>query len=115
MLALLSWTGWWAALVLAVHSWAGVALLSAMIGGRLAQWKLQRRVARVIETPDPPAAARQQLAVALLAPISTLVLPLLMLAALPARKMKWRDIVYAIRGREALRVIHRVPWEKPPP
>jgi len=115
LLALLSWAGWWAALGLAAHHWAGVALLSALMAGRFAQWMLHRRVARVIGTPDPPAATRRQLAVALLAPFVTLVLPLLILAAWPARKIEWRGIVYAIRGREALRVIHRVPWEKPPP
>ncbi len=115
MLALLSSAGWWAALGLAANHWAGAALLSALIGGRLVQWGLHRRVARVIEAPDPPAAMRRQLAVALLAPFSSLVLPLLLLAALPARKMEWRGIVYAIRGPEAVRVIHRVPWEKPPP
>jgi hypothetical protein len=114
MLALLSSAGWWAALGLAANHRAGAALLSALIGGRFVQWALHRRVAQVIETPDPPAATRRQLAVALLAPFSTLALPLLLLAALPARKMEWRGIVYAIRGREALRVIHRIPWEKPP-
>ena len=115
LIALLSWAGWWAALGLAAHHWAGVALLSALMAGRFAQWMLYQRVARVIDTPDPPAATRRQLAVALLAPFSTLVLPLLILAAWPARKMEWRGIVYAIRGREAVHVIHRVPWEKPPP
>ena len=115
MLALLSSAGWWVALGLAVHSWAGAALLLAMIGGRLGQWALQRRVGRMIATADSPDAARWQFAVALLAPFSTLVLPLLMLAALPARKMEWRGIVYAIHGPEALRVLHRVPWDKPPP
>ena len=115
LLALLSAAGWWAALGLVAHHWAGVALLSTMMAGRFTQWVLYRRVARVIDTPDPPAATSRQLAVALLAPFSALILPLLILAALPARKMEWRGIVYAIRGREAVRVIRRVPWEKPPP
>lgn len=115
MFALLAWAGWWAALGLAINGWLGAALFSAMICGRLAQWELHRRAARVLETPDPPASAARQFAVALLAPFSTLLLPAVILAAWPAQKMKWRGIVYAIRGREALRVIHRVPWEKPPP
>lgn len=114
-LAVLVASGWWAALGLAVNSPAAALLLFGMLGGRLGQWALQRQVARVIETPDPAVTARRQLAVALLAPFSTLALPLLMLAALPARRMEWRNIVYAIRGSEAVRVIWRLPWEQPPP
>lgn len=115
LLGMLTAAGWWAALGLAVSNTVGALLLVAMLCGRLGQWALQRMVARVIGAPDSSATARRQLAVALLAPFSTLMLPLLMLAALPARRMEWRNIVYAIRGREALSVVRRVSWEQPPP
>jgi SAM-dependent methyltransferase len=116
VLALLTPAGWWAAAALVFQGVPlATALMAAMLAGRLGQWAAQRRIAAVLEAPDPPRTARRQLAVALLAPLATLALPLAMLAALPARRITWRGIRYRVRGPERIAVTQRVPWEKPPP
>lgn len=114
-LALGGAAGWAALLSLALGgSPAAAALLAALLGLRGAQWALHRRIAARLGLEQDPAEARRQLAMALL-PLPVLVLPLVILAALPARRMEWRGVRYAIRGAGELRVIHRVPWEPPPP
>lgn len=113
--ALLGAAGWIALPALALGgSAAAAALLCALLALRVALWALHRRIGARIAAPQDGAEARRQLVMALL-PLPVLVLPLVILAALPARRMTWRGVRYAIRGAGAVRVIHRARWEPPPP
>ncbi|MCU0945306.1 MAG: methyltransferase domain-containing protein [Rubritepida sp.] len=106
----------WVALVGLLLGGSGLAALALilLVALRVALWILHGAIAARIASPDDPRARRRQLAMALL-PWPVLLLPFVILAALPARRMEWRGVRYAIRGPERLRVTWRARWEAPPP
>lgn len=97
--------GWVALLILAFGSGLAQASIIGLLVLRLLRWGLNGRLARLIGAPDPPRERRRQLLVALTAPVGTLVTLVLLLQAVPCRRLSWRHVSYALDGPDRVRVI----------
>ena len=78
-----------------------------MILLRLACFWCHQQVAQKIFAPMARAETWRQAIMALLPPFTVLVLVVVILASIAARRMRWRDIAYDIAGPEQLSVVWR--------
>jgi hypothetical protein len=104
-----------------LHALGILVLLAASISGhlfaqlclgmilllRLASLRCHMRVAEKIVAPMTAAEKWRQAMMALLPPVSVLILFLVILSSVAARRMRWRDIAYDIAGPEQLSVAWR--------
>jgi hypothetical protein len=98
-------------LVLLAASISGHVLAQLCLGMilllRLASLRCHMRVAEKIVAPMTAAEKWRQAVMALLPPVSVLILFLVILSSVAARRMRWRDIAYDITGPEKLSVAWR--------
>jgi heme exporter protein D len=98
-------------LLLLVGSLSGYGLaqlgFTLMIMLRLACFWCHQQVAQKIFAPMARAEKWRQAIMALLPPFTVLVLLVVILASIVARRMRWRDIAYDIAGPEQLNVAWR--------
>ncbi|MDN3567531.1 glycosyltransferase [Paeniroseomonas aquatica] len=97
--------GWVALLGLAAGSGLAQGLVLGLLALRLLRWGLQDRLGRLIGAPEPRRERLRQLLVALTPPVGTLVTLVLLLQAVPCRRLSWRHVSYALDGPDRVRVL----------